>query len=53
MIPDKFWGLTRRAVCNTNDSIDKVQHDNITETTTALNRTNSQASEPDNWLPVI
>jgi hypothetical protein len=42
MVPDKFWGLTRKAVCHTNDSFERTKYSHQEE-----------AGREDNWIPII
>jgi hypothetical protein len=49
MVPDKFYGLTRKSVCNTNDSLERKP--NYRD---AAEQSNLRViSEDDNWIPMI
>lgn len=59
MIPDKFYGLTRKSVCHTNDSFERKPKYNqesvnsASSSSAALERSNSRNSDEATWVPMI
>ena len=53
MVPDKFYGLTRKSVCHTNDSLEREPNYRDESTSTEVEQSNSRVSEEENWIPMI